>query len=256
MRVDLDTFLTVVYCTLDDWCQTHLSPARAHRPGKRPDLSDSAVLTLSVVAQWQAHHSERAFLRYACQHWRGYFPRLLSQSAFNRRSRDLVGALSQCGPALAAQVSPAPAAASASTVLDSVPVPVMRVCRGRRHRCFADEADIGYGGSDKDRYYGVQLLAEVNQRGRITGFVSGPASTDDRWLVEALLRWRQDPTAPPPTAADRAPVLGPSHRRGGQRQGPTGRLAPGLGVGQPQPGPQLGDLGLRGDAWRQHWQTA
>lgn len=200
MTIDLDTFLTTVYCIIDDWYQTHAAAQRARRPGHRPALSDSEVLTLSIVAQWQANRSERAFLRYVSRHWRGYFPTMVSQSDFNRRGRDLVGALSQFGPALAAHLSQQPAWAAAYSVLDSVPVPLMRCCRGRRHRCFADEADLGYGGSDKERYYGVQLLAEVSQAGLITGFVIGPASTDDRWLVEALARWRQDPSAPAPTA--------------------------------------------------------
>src|SRR2546421_7342790 len=51
-----------------------------------------------------------------------------------------------------------------------------------------------------------------------------------RWLAEALLRWRQAPTAPSPSAADLRPVLGPSHKRGG-RVGPRGPLAPRQGVG-------------------------
>ncbi|MGI8554387.1 MAG: hypothetical protein ACR2PL_26910, partial [Dehalococcoidia bacterium] len=33
---------------------------------------------------------------------------------------------------------------------------------------------------------------------------------------------RQDPLAAPPTAAELAPVLGATYRKGGKRQGPTG----------------------------------
>jgi hypothetical protein len=256
MPIDLDTFLTTVYCIIDDWCQQHLVPQRAHRPGQRPELSDSEVLTLMVLAQWQAERSETAFLAYVGTHWRAYFPRLLSQSAFNRRARDLCGAVSQLGPTLAQHLAATQPGSAAYQVLDTVPVPLMRQCRGRRHRCFAAEADIGQGGSDDERYYGVQLLAVVDAGGWITGFVIGPASADDRWLAEALWRWRQDPTAPTPTAAEMAAVLGPSHRRGGGRRGPAGPLGPGLGVGTPDPGPQLGDLGLRGAAWRAHWRAA
>lgn len=256
MPIDLDTFLTTVYGIIDDWAQQHLVPQRAHRPGQRPALSDSEVLTLLVLAQWQPDRSETAFLAYVGTHWRAYFPRLLSQSAFNRRARDLCGAVSQLGPALARHLAGVPWNPAAYQVLDTVPVPLMRWCRGRRHRCFAAEADLGHGGSDHERYYGVQLLAVVEADGRITGFVIGPASADDRWLAEALWRWRQAPTAPAPTAAELAAVLGPSHRRGGQRCGPAGPLGPGLGVGTPDPGPQVGDLGFRGADWRAHWQAA
>ena len=126
MPIDLDTFLITVYCIIDDWCQQHLVPHRAHRPGRRPDLSDSEVLTLLVLAQWQQNRSETAFLAYARRHWRAYFPHLLSQSAFNRRARDLCGAVSQLGPALARHLAGVPPRPSAYQVLDPVPVPLMR----------------------------------------------------------------------------------------------------------------------------------
>jgi hypothetical protein len=141
-------------------------------------------------------------------------------------------------------------------VLDTVPVPLLRRCRGRRHRLFAAEADLGQGGSDDEWYSGMHLLAVVTPAGLITGFVVGPARTDERWLAEALLRWRQEPAAPPPTASELAAVLGPSHRRGGQRRGPAGPLLPEVGAGKPDAAPYLGDLGFRGAAWHAHWQAA
>jgi hypothetical protein len=84
---------------------------------------------------------------------RGYFPRLLSQSAFNRRMRDLGEVLGQLGPALAQHVEQTLGPA-AYEVLDGVPVPLMRRCRSERHRLFGDEAGLGCGGSDREWYYG------------------------------------------------------------------------------------------------------
>ena len=256
MELDVTTFLTTVYCIVDDLYQAHFAPAKPRRPGTRAEMSDSEVLTVTILAQWQPNRSERAFLTYVRRHWRGDFPRLLTQSAFHRRARDLCGVLSRLGPLVARTLRPTLPTPPAYAVLDSVPVPLMRRCRGGRHRLFADEADFGHGGSDDEAYYGVQVLAVVKAAGLITGFVVGPAATDERWLAEALVRWRQDPTASPPTLAELMPVLGPSHRRGGQRRGPTGPIAPGLGVGEPEAGPYLGDLGFRGAAWQQHWQAA
>jgi hypothetical protein len=256
MEIDLDTFLTTVYCLIDDLYQAQLAPHKPVRPGRRPALSDSEVLTVLLVGQWQQDRSERAFLRSAVAHWRGYFPRLLSQSAFNRRARDLAGAAIGLGQHLAQAVPAATAPAAAYHLLDAVPVPLARVCRGRRHRCFAAEADIGRGGSDRARFFGLRLLTVISPAGPITGWVAGPAATSERWLAEALLRWRQDPTAPPPTAAELAPVLGPSHQPGGQRRGPTGPLAPAAAVGEPPPVPYVADLGFAGGAWQRHWRTA
>jgi hypothetical protein len=253
MELDLDTFLTAVYCVVDDLYRAEFAPAKPWRPGHRAELSDSEVLTLMALAQWQPARAERRFVAYAGRHWRGYFPRLLSQSAFNRRARDLAGVLCALGPRVAARVA-ALAGAPADQALDGVPVPLMRRCRGQRHRLFADEAGIGRGGSDKDWYYGVELIAAVGQHGAVTGFVLIPASTEERWGAEALLRWRAAPTATAPTAAELAPVLGPAHRRRGQRRGPTGPIAPRLGVGAPTDAPYLTDRGLRGAAWQRHWR--
>src|SRR5439155_21186115 len=97
MDLDLDTFLTTVYCVVDDLYRAEFAPAKPVRPGPRPRLSDGEVLALAILAQWQRGRSERAFLRYAGRRWRGYFPRLLSQSAFNRRARDLAGVLCALG---------------------------------------------------------------------------------------------------------------------------------------------------------------
>lgn len=256
MELDLDTFLVTVYCIVDDLYHAHYAPIKPRRRGQRPGLSDSEVLTLTLLAQWQGRRSERAFLRYASRHWRAYFPHLLSQSAFNRRVRDLAGGLCALGPQCGRQVAQVLAPSPAYAVLDTVPVPLMRRCRGQRHRCFAAEAAIGCGGSDRDWYDGVPVLTVVEANGPISGFVMGPATTEARWLAEALLRWRVDPALPPPTATEVAPVLGPSHRRGGQRQGPTGPLAPRHGVGRPTNRPYLGDQGFTGAAWQQHWATA
>jgi hypothetical protein len=253
MELDLDTFLTAVYCVVDDLYRAEFAPAKPVRRGHKAELSDSEVLTLMVLTQWQPARAERRFVAYAGRHWRAYFPRQLSQSAFNRRARDLAGVLCALGPRVAERIA-ALVGAPAYEALDGVPVPLMRRCRGERHRVFADEAGIGCGGSDKDWYDGVELIAAVDPHGAITGFVLIPASTEERWGVDALLRWRSDPQGPPPTAEDLAPFLGPSHRTGGRRIGPTGPIAPRLGVGRPAAGPYLADRGERGAAWGRHWR--
>ena len=254
MEIDLDTFLTTVYVITDDLYQTHFALLKPRRPGKKPELSDSEVLTLALLAQWQTDRSKRAFGRYAAKHWRAYFPRLLSQSQFNRRARDLCGVLCGLGPAIARQLSQTLGGA-AYEVLDGVPVPLMRRCRGEHHRCFADEAAIGCGGSDRDWYYGVKLLAAVNDHGLITGFVLGPASTEDRWLAEALLRWRAVPTAPAPQASDLEASLGSRGPKRGARRGPTGPVGLASGVGQATAAGYVADLGFAGTRWVAHWQA-
>jgi hypothetical protein len=265
MELDVDTFLTVIYCVCDEVYQREIAPKLGARPGARPKLSESEVLALAVVGQWHGQRCERCFLRYVRRHWHGYFPRLTSQSAFNRRARHLWAALCVLGPAVAREVSRLLGRAPTYQVWDGVPVPLMRQCRGEQHRLFGTEADVGYGGSDRTEYYGMHRLADANDQGTIDGFVVGPAATSEYWLAEALLRWRQDPAAPAPTPEQLAPILGPTHQKGGRRVGPTGPIGPRLAAGGPDAGaspsrpvlpPILADLGFTGRRWRAHWRAA
>jgi hypothetical protein len=256
MDQDVDTFLTVVYCVCDDLYREWGAPMLRAKPGAKGKLSNSEMLALAALAQWEGHRCERCFLRYARTHWRAYFPGLTSQSAFNRRVRTLWAVLCRLGPALAAEVSRLLGQTPAYEVWDGVPVPLMRRCRGGRRRVFGEAAaGFGRGGADHDWYYGVHQWTAVTAQGAISGFVIGPAETAEYWLAEALLRWRADPTAAAPTAAELAPVLGPTHATGGARLGPTGLLGPRWGAGQPAAGPYLSDLGCAGRAWRAHWRA-
>jgi hypothetical protein len=207
---DLDAFLVTVYCTVDELYQARLAARKPVRPGRAPALSDSEVLTLLALAQGRqaGRGSARRFVRYVRRHWRGYFPRMLSQSAFNRRARDLAGVLCALGPAVAALVV-AGWTGVGYEVVDGVPVPLARRCRGLRRRLFTcEDAGLGRGGSGRTRYFGVHRLAAVHPARVVTGFVLGPPATGARWLLDALRRWRRAPAAPQPPAAELARARG------------------------------------------------
>lgn len=141
---------------------------------------------------------------------------------------------------------------SAYHIVDTVPVPLARLCRGKHHRRFADEAAIGRGGSDRHFYYGCQLLLDTTSTGAISGLVLGPANTEGRWLLDALLGWRHNPAGPLWSVAD-IPI--PRKRRGGQYVGPTGPRWWAESVGAPAFGPYLADEGFFGQSWQTHWAT-
>ena len=248
MTVDLDTFLVALYTIVDELYERHVAPQRPVRRGHRPELSDSEVLTLMVCEQWHGR-SERGFLRLVDRYWRRYFPRLLGQSAFNRRVRDLTGAMTALVPLVAAELG---AALASYQVMDGVAMPLARRGRGIRHRQFGVEAGIGRGGTDKDWYFGCKVLLSCAPTGAVTGFVVGPADTEERWLAEALACWRAEPTTRPWDGQRHG--LPPSHKRGGRHRGPTGPIWPRDGAGRPTPAPVLADLGFRGAHWATHWR--
>lgn len=248
MDTDLDTFLAAVYTQVDTFYQTQIRPLLPPHRGPAPRLSDSEVLTLAIIGHWRGS-SERGLLRWAGATLRPWFPVQLSQSACNRRVRHLGPVLTRLLGWLADQLG---VARSPYQLVDTVPVPLARPCRGTRHRLFGSEAGIGYGGSDRAWYYGCKLLLLLSAEGVVTGFVLAPASTQDRWPLEAALSWRQTP----PVAPRAASLLPPSHARGGGRAGPTGPCYWPGSVGHAGAGPLLADTGFAGAAWQPWWAAA
>src|SRR5450432_2693023 len=106
--MDMDSFLTEVYVIVDDWYKSVYGTAGIRRRGVTPQLSDSEVLTLLLVEQWQVGvtwRTERGMLRWMAAHGRCWFPVLVGRSAFNRRARNLWGVVVQLGQALGERLS-------------------------------------------------------------------------------------------------------------------------------------------------------
>lgn len=245
MPLDLDTFLSAVYTRIDTLYQTHIAPTLPRRPGPRPRLSDSEVLTIMVIEQWYGP-SQRGVLRWLASRAPTAFPALLSQSAFNRRSRAL-GAI--CARLLLLLADTLVLPETPYHLADTTAVPLLHQCRGRTHRLFGDEAGIGRGGSDRQYIYGMSLLAATDPAGVITGMVVGSAATQERWLLDALTSWRWHP-ASPLLRPDDLPV---SHAAGGGYVGPTGPRWWPESAGRYFAGPYLVDAGFRGHAWLTAW---
>ena len=83
--VDIDTFLTILYVMVDDFCKTSLPPEL--HPGPQATLSRSEGVPLALCGQWQGVGSERGFYRYAQHHLRAAFPQLPVREQCNRQVR-------------------------------------------------------------------------------------------------------------------------------------------------------------------------
>lgn len=242
---DLDTFLTALYTITDDLYEAHFSECGGG-VGPKPVMSDSEVMTLGLYMQW-LKWPERKWLKYVREHWRCYFPRLLSQSEYNRRFNAVAVRMAHLIPLIRREVT---GYCSNYEVLDCVPVPLMKRCRGQRTKLFSPKiANIGRGGSDQDWYYGVKLTLAVNPEGWIRGFIVAPAKTSDRWPAEYLLCYRNNPGGQPAGLED----LPPSHGR--KRVGPDGTIWPQDGIGSSNPAIYLTDRGFKGRWWEEHWEA-
>jgi hypothetical protein len=238
MDLDLETFLTTLYVQVDDLYQQVIRPQLPVCGGPAAALSDSEVLCLGLAAQWRSGvpwHSERGCLRYVRKHLRALFPRLISQSAFNRRLRRLWGGFILLQQAVAQQlIEP-----DEYELMDAVPLPVAHGARSFHPGWLADIARIGHGGNDR-YFFGLHLLLVCSASGLATGWILGAGNIQDRWLAEGLLSAR---AGCPQLAGSGAAHLQP----------PSDWLGPAQASGRTSPRPLAEDAGFNGPEWEAHW---
>jgi hypothetical protein len=178
MDLDLETFLTTLYVMVDDLFQQHV---RSKLPGcgkPTPHLADSEVLCLGLAAQWRSGvpwKSERGFLRYAHKHLRPLFPGLTTQSAFNRRLRNLWGAFLLLQEAVGQEL----VGQDEFEIFDGVPVPVARGARSFHPGWLADLARRGKSGNDR-YFYGLRLLLVLSASGVAGAWTMASGNVQER----------------------------------------------------------------------------
>ena len=181
--MDLDSFLVSLYVSVDDWWKANRS-SDARKPGRPALLADSEVLTLAILAQWPRFRGERDFWRFASAHLRAYFPKLCSQSQFNRRVRALEPELRALQNAFAGELSDPSAV---YRVLDTTLVPAMVRVRACRKGLFCGQASFGRSASKTEWVYGFKVAVVVSPEGVVTSFGLAPAASDERPIGESLI---------------------------------------------------------------------
>src|SRR5580658_6525071 len=90
VTLDKATVLTTIFTIVDDVMKA--SPAiqsALRRPGRKPNLSDSAVVTIGLYQELIGEPREDHFFRLHREGLLTYFPSLNERSRYNRRKRDL-----------------------------------------------------------------------------------------------------------------------------------------------------------------------
>lgn len=91
MTTDLKALVVAAYVFADEY------PVPA-RPGRPPEVADAELVALAVCQAAMGISSDRQFLGLVAKVLPGWFPRLPSQSQYNRRLRalvDLIAAVQQ-----------------------------------------------------------------------------------------------------------------------------------------------------------------
>ena len=178
-----DIFLNI-YVMIDDWYQVHASETRTGQPGKKPDFSDSEMMTVMVAMDYIPFPSERQFVEFVRANYLALFPDLLEQSQFNRRARQVTPLLERFRQSCLIELG---VTLVTEGLLDTKPVPVIGYRRSKKASEFASSADYGYCASRKLHYYGYKLVAISTLSGIPIVYDLVPASTDERKAAETLL---------------------------------------------------------------------
>jgi hypothetical protein len=100
---DLDTLLIALYVELTDRVVPATGPRR-RGPGRPPEVTDAELICLAVAQVLLRYDDERHWLRAAPHRVGHLFPRLLGQSEYNQRLKDLAPLLEAALRWLAEQV--------------------------------------------------------------------------------------------------------------------------------------------------------
>lgn len=187
MDQPFETFLTGLYTIVDDWYQAEGARLLASKPGAKPVFSDSEVLTLSLAQHWCGYTSEREWLRVVRQNFLPLFPRLVSQSEFNRRARNLCRLLNELRRALVCRLG---AQRAEYRLIDGTPIHVRhwrRAGRTGRQRLLLPGAALGYCAAKRETFYGYILVVLTTPTGIITDWELIPANAPEREAALDLL---------------------------------------------------------------------
>jgi hypothetical protein len=194
---DLDTLLTALYVELTD----RIIPARgfARRgPGGRPEVTDAELACIAVAQVLLRFDGERRWLRAAPGLIGHLFPRLLRQSEYNERLKNLAPLMEA---ALRWLASDTPATAELLRLMDATPVPCGTSAVTARRSGLYGWAGYGYCPSHSRWYWGARLLLICTCDGTVTGFgLANPKLYGEREQARQALD-RQPANRPEPGTA-------------------------------------------------------
>lgn len=180
--MDLNTFIVVIYCLIDDWLAEQ---PRYRRRGPQPTLSDAELLTIEVVGIWLSMATDKAIFLYFQRHYGDWFPglRTIHRTTFVRQSANLWAVKVQLWRQLLRWVDHDPT----DSIVDSMPLPVCRFARANRCRRLREVSAYGYDEVARQKCFGLRVHARIAWPGVLCDLELLPANVHDTLAAEAML---------------------------------------------------------------------
>lgn len=182
--INIETLLTIVYVMVDDWYQSKGKSLLKGKVGRKPEFSDSEMITLMVAEDYIPYPAESQYIGYMQANHRDLFPDLLDQSQFNRRARQLRYLVEALRRDWLLDLG---IGQEATYLIDTKPLPVVGYKRSKSRSYFRGSAEYGYCSSRKLSYFGYKLVMISTLEGIPVVYDLVSANTDERQAAEAVL---------------------------------------------------------------------
>ena len=182
--INIETLLTIVFVYVDDWYQDKGHQHLKGKVGRKPDFSDSEVMTLMIAEDYIPYPAEAQYLGYIRANHSDLFPKLLDQSQFNRRARQLRYLIEEMRRDWLIEMG---IDEETHYLIDTKPLPVVGYKRSKNRSHFRGSADYGYCSSRKFYYFGYKLVLISTLDGIPVVYDLVPANTDERMAAEAVI---------------------------------------------------------------------
>ncbi len=182
--IDIVDLLTIILVLVDDWYIAKGHEFMQGKAGVKPEFRDSEILTLLVAQDFIPYPGETQFVAYIRANHGREFPKLVDQSQYNRRARQLWHLLEALRQEWVGLLG---ASTDKQLLLDTKPVPVMGYTRSKRRTDFAGRAAYGYCAARKLHYFGYKLVMLTTLKGVPVVYDLVPANLDERQAAEAVI---------------------------------------------------------------------
>ncbi|MCB0046476.1 MAG: hypothetical protein KDD92_13695 [Caldilineaceae bacterium] len=136
--ISFEELATIIFILVDDWYQIEGVKHLQGKVGRKPVFSDSEVITLLLLMDYLPFPGENQCLGLIRANYLALFPKLVDQSQFNRRVRNLRFLVEEMRRSYLGQLG---YLQQTTYLLDTKPVPVVGYKRSKRHSEFADCAN-------------------------------------------------------------------------------------------------------------------
>jgi hypothetical protein len=197
VKTELDALLIALYVHLDD----HVLPARRRGRGRPRVLSDAEAVCVAVAQVLLRCDQERLWLRVAANRIGHLFPRLPSQSQYNRQLLDLGPAMSAAALWLARQI---PTWHERLRLMDGTPVRCGASRTTVQRSSLGEIAGYGMDTSHHAFYWGAKLMLITTTDGAVCSFsLAHPKELNERLQAIHLLHVQPPAPGPCPIVCDK-----------------------------------------------------